>query len=275
MSCIASFEEWSNIFRNRSFTLFKNDRDFWERFDSVAVSESMSSWRPLVVNVPFWAVWWASAHHKSPCSAQRYVLTFRFFFHRACRCSRGKHVRIPHAVSQDQIHHWLFLHMHLLVFFSTSLQDWYWTELADVEQTQKDDSIHHVWNFPSSTCLRVDSWCQCISFGSWGPNWLDRTTNQEQLCGSCLSCAPWQSGYDIHNFCCCHLRSWWSLFGEYCVRSWIVFYNIISEYNSTFVFWVLCLQLGILQMTDVHQWGKMNFESSLLWGTGRNLCTKL
>ena len=38
MSCIASFEEWSNIFRNRSFTLCKNDRDFNERFDSVAVS---------------------------------------------------------------------------------------------------------------------------------------------------------------------------------------------------------------------------------------------
>ena len=43
MSCIASFEEWSNIFRNRSFTLCKNVRDFSERFDSVAVSESISS----------------------------------------------------------------------------------------------------------------------------------------------------------------------------------------------------------------------------------------
>ena len=37
MSCIESSEEWSNIFRNRSFTLFKNDRDLSERFDSVAV----------------------------------------------------------------------------------------------------------------------------------------------------------------------------------------------------------------------------------------------
>ena len=43
MSCIASFEERSNIFRNRSLTLCKNDRDFNERFDSVAVSESTSS----------------------------------------------------------------------------------------------------------------------------------------------------------------------------------------------------------------------------------------
>ena len=39
MSCVASFDDWSNIFRNRSFTLFKNDRDFRERFDYVAVSE--------------------------------------------------------------------------------------------------------------------------------------------------------------------------------------------------------------------------------------------
>ena len=43
MSCIASFEEWSNIFRTRSFTLCKNDRDFNERSDPVAVSESISS----------------------------------------------------------------------------------------------------------------------------------------------------------------------------------------------------------------------------------------
>ena len=43
MSCIASLDEWSNIFRNRSFTLFKNDCDLRERFDSVTVSESISS----------------------------------------------------------------------------------------------------------------------------------------------------------------------------------------------------------------------------------------
>ena len=40
MSCIAYFEEWSNIFRNRSFSLCKNDRDFSETFDSATVSES-------------------------------------------------------------------------------------------------------------------------------------------------------------------------------------------------------------------------------------------
>ena len=55
-----------------------------------------------------------------------------------------------------------------------------------------------------------------------------------RYCISCLSCAPWQSGYDIHDFCCCHLRCWWSLFGEYCIRTWIMFHNVASEYNSTF-----------------------------------------
>ena len=39
----------------------------------------------------------------------------------------------------------------------------------------------------------------------------------------------------------------------------IVFYNITSEYNLTFVFLVLCLQFSIFQMTYVHQWGEMNF----------------
>ena len=43
MSCIASSGERSNIFRNRPFTLFKNERDFTERPDSVTVSESISS----------------------------------------------------------------------------------------------------------------------------------------------------------------------------------------------------------------------------------------
>ena len=32
---------------------------------------------------------------------------------------------------------------------------------------------------------------------------------------------------------------------KYCIRPWVVFYNITSEYNSTFVFLVLCLQLSI------------------------------
>ena len=77
---------------------------------------------------------------------------------------------------------WLFLHLHLLAFFSTSLQDCWWRWNGWCWTNAKDDSIHHVWIF-LSVCLRVGSWCQCIWFESWGPNWFYQTTNQEQLCG--------------------------------------------------------------------------------------------
>ena len=43
LSCIASFENWSDIFRTRSFTLCKNDCDFNDRSDSVTVLESILS----------------------------------------------------------------------------------------------------------------------------------------------------------------------------------------------------------------------------------------
>ena len=42
MSCIESSGERFSIFRNRSFTLFRNERDFRERSDSAAVSEFIS-----------------------------------------------------------------------------------------------------------------------------------------------------------------------------------------------------------------------------------------
>ena len=45
---------------------------------------------------------------------------------------------------------WLFLHLHLLAFFSTSLQDNWWNSNGQcwLNKTQKDDSNHHVWNLP-------------------------------------------------------------------------------------------------------------------------------
>ena len=36
------------------------------------------------------------------------------------------------------------------------------TEMANCYTNTKDDSIHHVRNFPWSVCLRVGFWCQCI-----------------------------------------------------------------------------------------------------------------
>ena len=80
-----------------------------------------------------------------------------------------------------------------------------------------------------------------------------------RYCVTCLFVASWQSGNDIHDFCCCHLWYWWFLLDKYCIRSRIIFHNVVSEYNSTFVFLMFCLQIDILQMTDVYQWDKMNF----------------
>ena len=42
MSCMESSGERFSIFRNRSFTLFRNEQDFREGSDSAAVSESIS-----------------------------------------------------------------------------------------------------------------------------------------------------------------------------------------------------------------------------------------
>ena len=52
-----------------------------------------------------------------------------------------------------------------------------------LQQTQKMIPFITCEIFLWSICLRVGLWCQCIWFGFWGPNWLDRITNQEQLCG--------------------------------------------------------------------------------------------
>ena len=43
LSCLASFQNWSNIFRTRSFTLCKNDLVFNDMSDSATVLESASS----------------------------------------------------------------------------------------------------------------------------------------------------------------------------------------------------------------------------------------
>ena len=77
-------------------------------------------------------------------------------------------------------------------------------------------------------------------------------------CTCCLSIATRQSGDDIHDLSCCHLRCWRSLFSEYCIRPWVVFYNITAEHNSTLVFLVLCHQFSILHMIYIHSWCKMN-----------------
>ena len=57
---------------------------------------------------------------------------------------------------------------------------------------------------------------------------------KSRYCVCCLTIATKQSGDDIHDLRCCHLRCWRSLFSEYCIRPWIVFYNITRAYNCIF-----------------------------------------
>ena len=52
-----------------------------------------------------------------------------------------------------------------------------------------------------SKCLDIPIWeCSIVlehlPFFTWGIT---------RYCISCLTYAPWKSGYDIHDFCCCHL----------------------------------------------------------------------
>ena len=149
--------------------------------------------RTLVVNVPFWVVWWAGAHYRSPRSwllliprAQRY-LTFRSDF--PFWCNRGKHVRIPYAASRDQIHHRLrFCGDSLFTCtFWRSLRNHFktigGTEMANGKQAQQ--------MIPFITC--GISLCQYVcelvlgvnvfDLDLGGPIWFYRITNQEQLCG--------------------------------------------------------------------------------------------
>ena len=201
MSCIAFSGERSNIFRNRSFTLFKKDRDFREMFDSMAVSESISismtnlSYTGLPVLVfdisPDFHTW---ENHLSQCSILSSLMSWRptrvspylFAAHlsssevrsdiqiwfspgfpmqsRQARSDPSHNIGIPNS-SSALILLWLFLHLHLLVFFSTSLQDYWWNWNGWCWTNTTNDSIHHVWNFPLSACLRVGFWCQCIWFG--------------------------------------------------------------------------------------------------------------
>ena len=90
-------------------------------------------------------------------------------------------------------------------------------------------------------------------------------------CVRCLSCASWYSRNNIHYFCSSHLWCWWSLFCEYRVCTWIIFHNVTSEHDSSFVFLVLWFHIGILKMTDVHQCSKVDFPFALFVLNGKHL----
>ena len=128
LSCVASFEDWSNIFRTWSFTLCKNVLDFNDLSDFATVLESISSSsmtnlsvccankpggcsltrshcsyfhkfirfpllrRPILVSIPLWVIWWVSVvslFFDVAQSTSSEVIDFHtWFFPRAFWCSR-------------------------------------------------------------------------------------------------------------------------------------------------------------------------------------------
>ena len=158
MSCIASFEEWSNIFRHRSFTLCKNVRDSSERFDFVMVSESISSssmtnlfvsWvnccNPRISPFLLPTFRQISTHEKTTfrqCSILSCLMSERapqvslflvaaqsmssevFDFHDLVFPGLSDAVRRNSSSALILLRR--FLHLHLLAFFSTSLQNNWW-----------------------------------------------------------------------------------------------------------------------------------------------------
>ena len=152
LSCIAYFEAWSIIFRNRSFTLSRMIVILEKGWILPYLFRFPHLRRPLVVIVPLWWVWWARQQYGSlrTCllhipRAQRYYSYFQI------RCTPGFQMQsrqarldplhgisVPNS-SSTLILLWLFLHLHLLVFFSTSL----WHLLLELKWLML--SKHHKW----------------------------------------------------------------------------------------------------------------------------------
>ena len=74
---------------------------------------------------------------------------------------------------------------------------------------------------------------------------------------TCLSVTIWQSGKDIHYFCCGHLWRRRALLSKDCIGSRAVFKNVTSEYDSTFMLMKFCSNSALLtcQMSiNVAEW---------------------
>ena len=181
MSCIASSWRWCNIFRDRSLTLFKNDIDLREKFDSVAVLESISSSMTNLTSTGL-PVLVCCTLDELRCTFRLSDLVFTGLSDAVEASTFGS--LTLHRETEFIVGFYFAVTLSSLasscVLFDITSRLLMELKMADVEQTKKD-STRHVWNFPWSACLRVGFWCQCIWFGSWNPNWFYQTTNQEQL----------------------------------------------------------------------------------------------
>ena len=80
-----------------------------------------------------------------------------------------------------------------------------------------------------------------------------------RCCISCLSVTIWQSCNNIHYFCGSHLDGRSAMFCKNCGGSRVVYYNVITEHDSAFEYFWFWFKLRVLEVTYVHQCGKVDF----------------
>ena len=124
-----------------------------------------------------------------------------------------------------------------------------------IDSAQEERLDLPYWNMIEAICVVVDD-SKCLDTPIWNLKWFvsifHSYLGKSRYWVCCLSIATWQSGDEIHNLSCCHLKCSRYLYDEYCIRARVVFYNITTEYNSTFILLVCCLQFSNFQMTYVH-----------------------
>ena len=82
-------------------------------------------------------------------------------------------------------------------------------------------------------------------------------------CRYCISCLPvtiWQFCNYIHNFRRSHLWRRRPLLCEHSKSAWVIFDNVTTEYNTSFVLLKFLFQLRIFQLTYDHEWSQVDFS---------------
>ena len=114
------------------------------------------------------------------------------------------------------------------------------------------------------------------SFVSWKTYpyvWKFRLRNFQQswsifqcylgICRYCIRClffTLYKFCNYIHDFRRSHLWRRRSLLCEYGIGVWNIFYNVITEFHTSFVLLKFLFQLCIFQVTYVHHWTKVDFS---------------
>ena len=176
-----TFEDWSCIFRTRSFTLCKNDLDFNDKSDSVTVLEPTSSSSTInlsvcCMNKPGGCSFTGLRVLTSITSSDFHSWEDHFSSAFLSENLDEQHIRIPFAASRDRIHH--RPRFCCDSFFTCILLHSFWHHFKTIGKTERDVS-----NFLWSVCLRVGFWCQCNWFGFWWFKLILSNNNPEQLCG--------------------------------------------------------------------------------------------